>query len=529
MADEFAIDVPQHALSTILSRATNKGLVTKRLRRYHPQQAVLAQWPLPASRSDLPRCVAALARALVDFARNQFCQELNPEVAEDALDRYIASCTVSLALMTRSTATSPVVQPVPDASLEVVIASFIDHVATREPTLFQHIEALVQGNMLTSALYLSDPGSIERKFRATTLYLDTPFLLELVDCKGAAFVAPARELVELAKRNGARVACFERTLMELTGVIQGTTMPSGKYWRANNDVAIYFAEKGLRPADIELKAGQLKPELAKLGISVLSAPKYEASLSVDEDALRAELDKRISYVRDTTRDHDVDALTAVHRLRGGRTPPILEESRAIFVTKNESVVNAARSFFHEGGGLAWPPALLDVDLATLLWVKRPSEAPDLPRKRVLADCYAALRPTPALWNQCLDEIGRLAAKGEISEADVELMRLSPEAQRTLMRRTLGDPKALTAQVATDSLNAARLAAQQPVIIELREEQARLVRSKIDTTAAQNEAEELRRSQQALIETALRQADEQRWGRIRLRAKRHAHRVAKVLR
>ena len=244
--------------------------------------------------------MAALAQALVTFSRGQFSQQLTLE-GEQALDRYIASRTASLALMSRSTGAPSPAPTVRDASTEVIVASFIDHVATREPVLFQHIETLVQGNMLASAWYLSDPGSIERKFRVTTLYLDTPFLLELLDCKGEELVAPACELVDLAKRNGARVACFERTLLELTGVIQGTAMPNGKDWRANNDVAIYFAEKGLRPADIELKAGQLKQELAKLGISVLPAPKYEVSLSVDEEALRAELDKTHHPTCETSR------------------------------------------------------------------------------------------------------------------------------------------------------------------------------------------------------------------------------------
>jgi hypothetical protein len=69
-------------------------------------------------------------------------------------------------------------------------------------------------------------------------------------------------------------------------------------------------------------------------------------------------------------------------------------------------VRAARRFFAAGyDGFTWPLAVLDHDLATLAWLKRPLQAPDLPRKQIIADCYAALRPE-----------GRLAAAGAAGAA-----------------------------------------------------------------------------------------------------------------
>ena len=61
---------------------------------------------------------------------------------------------------------------------------------------------------------------------------------------------------------------------------------------------------------------------------------------------------------------------------------MLENARAIFLTTNSSLVAASREFFQgeaEDANHAWPHAMLDTSLATLVWLKQPQRAPDLPR------------------------------------------------------------------------------------------------------------------------------------------------------
>lgn len=126
--------------------------------------------------------------------------------------------------------------------------------------------------------------------------------------------------------------------------------------------------------------------------------RYEEHLGVDEPALEDLLQAEVGYQNQNARRHDLDALTAIWRLRHGQAQRRLETCRAIFVTTNAPLVRAARRFFAAGyDGFTWPLAVLDHDLATVAWLKRPLQAPDLPRKQIIADCYAALRPEGRLW------------------------------------------------------------------------------------------------------------------------------------
>jgi hypothetical protein len=107
-------------------------------------------------------------------------------------------------------------------------------------------------------------------------------------------------------------------------------------------------------------------------------------------------------------------------------------------------VRAARRFFAAGyDGFTWPLAVLDHHLATVAWLKRPLQAPDLPRKQIIADCYAALRPEGRLWARYLEEIEALRQRGELSNDHFVALRYSVDARRALMDTTLGDPEAIS--------------------------------------------------------------------------------------
>ncbi len=97
-------------------------------------------------------------------------------------------------------------------------------------------------------------------------------------------------------------------------------------------------------------------------------------------------------------------------------------------------------------------------MATLLWVKAPNLKPDLPRRRIVADSYALLAPTPALWQKYIEEVERLRIRGEITDSEVGALLYSYEAQRAVMDTTKGDPK----KVGSDSIQATLTAAKEAI-------------------------------------------------------------------
>ena len=99
--------------------------------------------------------------------------------------------------------------------------------------------------------------------------------------------------------------------------------------------------------------------------------------------------------------------------------------------------------------------MTDYALGNLLWLKNPTRAPDLPRKRLIADAYAAMQPPESLWKLYLAEIARLEENGRVSGDDYYLLRHSTAAKAALMDITQGDPSAFAEGTVAEVLAIAR--------------------------------------------------------------------------
>lgn len=251
----------------------------------------------------------------------------------------------------------------------------------------------------------------------------------------------------------------------------------------------------------------------------MAAPGYTEDLRVDEAELEQVLQDEVNYMREGTLRHDLDALIAIHRLRGGRLQPILEVSRAVFLTTNSKLVRAGERFFQQDD--CWPPAILDSDLATVVWLKKPMRAPDLPYKQIMAYCYAALHPAPPMMRRWLDEIERIEAAGTYSDEQLNIMRYSPDARRALMDVTLGDPAAIGAETVPRVL----AAAEARITDAVRQQYEQQVDAERDRRQqAETRAEQADLAAEAAT-AAIRQDGERRRGAMRRRAERSGRRLA----
>ena len=483
----FSMTIPQAVVETLLKRTAKRGMSVRRDGTYEPDFDKLADTILTSKRDELLRCYSALIAQLRTFADERYGRVLTAGQAEDALNAYVSEFgaqTLLEGVAAREFEPTVVVE----AEVEYVTHAFIEHLGGTDPAAFDYFLKVVEGNMLASVVYLPEREAVERKLTGATVYLDTPFLLRALGYAGPELQAPAVELLDLLAANDARLACFEITLSELRGVVRGAGQGRGP--GGGGAVAREFHRRGLRKADREILAEQLDEALEELHVKIESLPPHAVEWTVDEAQFHALLMKRVRYQKDETLLRDLDALTAVHRLRRGQRPVSFEQSRATFLTTNARLVRASREFFQwEDGGRTWPHAMLDTDVATLMWLKTPRKAPDLPRKRIMADCYAALRPSDALWNRWLNEIDRTAKSGSYSDSQLDIMRYSPDAQRALMDMTFGAEEAVTDQTVDQVLTSAKAAITAPLEAELAEERNR-------REAAEAVAEETRRNSEA---------------------------------
>lgn len=513
VASEFSIRLPQSVVLNLLERASHQGFAKREGRRRFSgtDRARSLRSELLDQRATLARRRNALVDVFVSNARDVGV-ELNAGDAERMLLRFIELHSAPLlAGILRGDASG--VPGIESESEEFLAARFIVRVLEREPQVSDYLGDVVKGSMLAASLYSTAPGELQRKFRSTTLYLDTPLLLKALGHEGELAAVPVREMLSLARASSAHVACFEHSLHEIEGVLHGVAdvLATGRRPPAVRGVLAHYLSDGASSSDVLEKIALVEERLGAIDIHVVPRPPHERDVTIDELALRAALMSRVHYSSGPAVDHDIDSLTAIHRLRGGMRVEQVERSRAVLVTDNAGLVATAARFFRSNEGAVVGPAILDHNLTTLLWAKGSQGAPELPVNQILADAYALLNPGPAMWRAYMDQIDQLSRRGEVTAEQVTELRFSMEAHRAVVADTGGDSTKVTKSVVMNALETARQAASAPerrareVAEAETERQRELAGSLADSVAAAaSEAAQLREHVRALEARAERQ-------------------------
>jgi hypothetical protein len=287
-------------------------------------------------------------------------------------------------------------------------------------------------------------------------------------------------------------------------------MHQGQLREAYGPSIEFFIESGFSASDVELFALNLDKGLTALRIQAVDKPPYIADYLIDELKLTEVLTESISYHNPQALQRDVDSVSAIMRLRRGQEHFTTEECKALFVTTNNALVSISRRFFYEESPPgAVPPCIPDYVLNNILWLKKPMKAPDLPRKRIIADYYAATHPPERLWKHYLEEIDELKKTGKVTPDDAYLLRHSLEAKYAMMDITLGEEDAFTQGTVMEVLTMVRSKIQQEKDVELKEQM------------------QLREVKEQEVQT-LQAKERERLVRIKVRAQAYARNIAQGL-
>ncbi|MYE45578.1 MAG: hypothetical protein F4X25_02275 [Chloroflexi bacterium] len=414
------------------------------------------------------------------FVKESFDREWSEAEADSALIGWLDNRSVDVlgAFVDGRPIPSPQYSGV---ASEYLVNAFAKHALERDPEGFEFLQSVVKGAFLTNALLYPDLGAVNRRFASTEFYFDTPVLLRALGLSVPEQRTAATELLELLYASNAHLRCFRHTFDEMQSVLNAVThqLQLGDVRYSFGETVNYLIDHGWTALDVEEIRIDLERRLEALHVAVEDTPPHQVELTLDESRLAELLDAEVGpggYANPNARDKDVDSLTAIHRLRGGGHFVHLEDARAVFVTTNAAVARASSKYYrsevgrHEIGATV-PLCMLDWTLTTLVWVKQPTSAPDLPRARLIADISAGLTPSDALWVKYADEIDRLRERGDLSAERYGLLRYSMTARRALMDLTLGDEASFGPGTVQEVLRASEAAVRADVEAELEDAEA----------------------------------------------------------
>lgn len=465
LGSSFSIPrIPVHTAEALIDRAKRDKLVMKGPgRSYVPNPQRLAGFTeLAELKADVLRHISELSEALIDYARRSHGVAWSRPEAEYALDRFATRFSAEMAIAKRDGLRGS--DAFKDEQALLIVHGFARNALERDSQSLERLEEMVRGSLLANMLYFRELGDWEPTFDRLVVYLDATPTLRILEMAPAEMVAAAKEMFEMLKHFKIPVRVFEHTVVEVVGVLDGAKssllrgdISSQQSVPINREVVDAALANGTSAADIEQLIAEIDARLLAIGIQPEETPRYPDRPDFSEARLEEALQAQVNYRNPGARVKDLQSLTAIHFLRQNSQCRTLGKTPALFVTTNRGVARAAESFFR-GEGLAnpIPHALTDVSLTTQLWVRRPGESPDLPRKVLIAESFAALNPAPELWEKYLIEIRALSDSGAITDEQVKTLVYSIEARDRLIEVTKGDPEAVneaTPQVVLEQFEA----------------------------------------------------------------------------
>lgn len=344
--------------------------------------------------------------------------------------------------------------------LDFLVSAFVSRLAESDQARFSYVVEAAKGAMLASVLVL-DTSSLSESLNQLNLVLDTPVLMDALGFHGPIPEKAAEQTLSLARNQGAHLLTFEHCIGEVQGILESIEH-SLKRGSSRSTAAgyLHFAETGQTPADLAVLKGRIGALLDDLGVKVIARPENYFEYGLDEAKLEDLIQEKVRYFQDSARINDVRSLSSVHRLRRGVRDKSLERCSAVMVTSNSALVSAAVQFDRDRAG--FPLAMTVEALASILWVRSPAAASDVPRQVLLASAYAGMQPSLHLWSRYLEEVEKLENSSAVTADEAIILRSSSVSRETLMDETLGDPEALTAESPKEVLNRIKSEATAPL-------------------------------------------------------------------
>jgi len=247
----FGLHLPQNPLRAVLQRAARDGFLRRDQGVFYRDRVKCASINFSDVESEATRAMDALVAALVDYASASQNVVLTSEDAESALTGFLATedWRVLFTTYDREPLTSEVIPP---QSTLYLVSAFVREKCLPTASLRDALDTVAKGNMLATALFLSTPGQVQKKFRATSVYLDTSIVIYFLGYGGDDRRAPIAELMELLRANDAQLRVMPDTVAEVRRVLNACAarIRRNQLRDAYGPTIDFFLSQGLTAGDI---------------------------------------------------------------------------------------------------------------------------------------------------------------------------------------------------------------------------------------------------------------------------------------
>ena len=433
------IDIPPSVIEKVLSR--NKKHFSKIKKKYYLSESLDSEIERFENRkNDCSSKIDSIGKDLFEYLKSH-CRRTKIKDENHAislLQSFFSSFALQVGIDTLELENISSKEEV-----QFYIAQYIFEKKEKNSTDYLTIKELTKGFLLRTAIYLQGENSniSTAAYKNTSIFYDTPFILQLLGYQGGEDEQTAKILHSLLKKQGAKLYYFPQTEQELQSILTAYQCSLIGAQRSTRTLAGLDEKKYTFDGVSRLKKNLSNTLRDSFGVVLHEIPEYISNNEgyVEKNAIDIDEKQAIEYVKAHTKHYsdenllsDVLSAVSIHRLRKGVISQNIEQCRAIFLTTNTDFTRVFNKFYsdHVGGNRVMP-VITSFDLSAIAWVKAGSIDESIPERQLLMNAYSAMQPAPEILEKCQSVLMQLENEGKLSRDTATSLMADRVTQREL--------------------------------------------------------------------------------------------------
>lgn len=280
---------------------------------------------------------------------------------------------------------------------ESLAACFIQSI--KDPDQQEVIDNLTKGAVLYGAAFVKDfRNEKELTFSNTTVYLDTPVVLALLNYCEDSEGQFASEAVDLIRGAGAKISVYESTVDEVKNILTNSynSFQNPKYW-LDYEINRMISQQGITKGDLWERIMTLEADIESLGVNIVRNPDAPLDYPIDINKLVAAISDKDGSSDSTRVKYDEKSIASIAIERRGNDERSLFNCVSVMVTTAYSSVRSiAKWWRNDEDNIGVPPLMGLREVANSCWLIHPNEDISI-RSSVLAACSSLMKPSDKVF------------------------------------------------------------------------------------------------------------------------------------
>jgi len=422
--ENFTLDIPEHSLNTIITRAKRKGYMVQQKIQFRLTDQGNEYLDSLEPESEVERRINELLEDIKKYLNELLRLSLTSDETYDVVLFFIHKNIDSLLEFFN-----------PDSSIiqlnisrpktnkyDVFLVNYFGIAKQRKPHLYNTLTDIVYGSVISTAASNRDIAEINKKFEHTQIFLDSNYLFSILELHFPEFSKPAKELLDLLKLYRFELRVFDFTIDEMVGVLRNYFREQHLYIPDVRVSSIYSSLKrrGLTIEDVREFIAKIESKILELGIKI-----EPTSIDLkDYKSPKGEYKNNLSQYKPNqnlrSQNHDLAAIEKIREIR--RSPKReIESSKALFLTSD---LRLSKFDFLEMGHRQKATVcevIPDKLLTNILWLKNPTVVEDIPLKSIIAVHSREMFIDRNIWRRFCEKIKKLKEDGGVNDKDVSML------------------------------------------------------------------------------------------------------------